>query len=67
MEKTAIKFVGQSQYNEWEVGEKGYIDGYVNGGDGTPCAVVIKQDGTFVLAAPNTLKVDMITYVIKKV
>lgn len=39
--KTKVKLNGTNQYNDWKDGDKGYIDGYLRGGDEKPYAVVI--------------------------
>lgn len=55
--KTRVEFIGTSQYNEWNIGDKGYIDGYVRGGDERPYAVVVlEKDNTIVLAISHSIK-----------
>jgi hypothetical protein len=50
--KTKVKLNGKNQYNDWNDGDTGYIDGYVRGGDERPYAVVIlDKDKTAVLSA----------------
>ena len=39
-----IEFIGDSPYGEYKHGEVGELQGFVNGGDGTPCAVVLIHD-----------------------
>jgi hypothetical protein len=39
--KTKIKLNGTNQCKDWNDGDTGYIDGYVNCGDEKPYAVVI--------------------------
>lgn len=51
--KKRVIFTSSSQYGDYEIGEKGVVDGYVSGGDGIPCAVVVKDNGCFVLACIN--------------
>lgn len=48
--KKRVIFTSNSQYGDYKIGEKGVVDGYVSGGDGIPCAVVVKDNGRFVLA-----------------
>lgn len=36
-----VKIEGSSQYGDWKPGDTGLVDGYVQGGDGTPYAVVV--------------------------
>lgn len=33
-----------TRYDDWKKGEKGYIDGYIRGGDNTPLAVVVIKE-----------------------
>lgn len=50
--KTKVKLNGTNQYNDWNDGDTGYIDGYVRGGDERPYAVVIlDKDKSVVLSA----------------
>lgn len=53
-----VVFSSSSQYGDYKIGEKGVVDGYVCGGDGTPCAVVVKDNGSFVLACINHIVID---------
>lgn len=42
MKKTLVVTNSNDQrHSDWKKGDKGYVDGYVNGADGTPYAVVI--------------------------
>jgi hypothetical protein len=41
MEKTKVKIIGEHDYRFFKIGDRGYIDGYIKGGDDRPCAVVI--------------------------
>ena len=57
MEKTRVVFIVNSQYEgEYNVGDRGYVDGYCRGGDDIPYAVVVKDDGHFVLATISSIK-----------
>ena len=56
MKRIEVKFICKSRYNDWEVGDFGYVDGYCRGGDGVPCAVVIIKD-RIVMAPLETMKV----------
>ena len=57
MEKTRVVFQSDSPYGDYHVGELGIVDGYVRGGNDDPYAVVIKEDGSFVLAFLSSIKV----------
>ena len=48
--KSVVQFTGMSPYGEYKSLEYGFLEGFVNGGDGTPCAVVSKKDGSFICA-----------------
>jgi len=49
--KTKVKLNGKNQYNDWNDGDTGCIDGYVRGGDDRPYAVVVlDKNKLFVLA-----------------
>lgn len=50
--KTTVKLKGNGQYNEWSDGDRGYIDGYIQGATGTPFAVVILQSNNSVALVP---------------
>ena len=39
--KPIVKIIGYSRYGEWELGDKGVVDGYCRGGDDVPYAIVI--------------------------
>ena len=39
--KTQVLITGYSPHGEYKSGDRGIVDGYISGGDGTPCAVVI--------------------------
>jgi hypothetical protein len=55
--KTKVKLNGTNQYNVWNDGDTGYIDGYVRGGDELPYAVVIlDKDNSAVLVATYHLE-----------
>jgi len=55
--KAKIVFLFRSQYGDYLAGETGVVDGYVSGGDGTPCAIVIcDRNSQFVLAPLTHLK-----------
>jgi hypothetical protein len=54
---TLVKFVLPSQYNDWEVNDTGHIDGYVQGSNGRPYAVVIlDKSRKFVLASISDIE-----------
>ena len=55
--RTRVEFKhNDAEHKEWTKGDKGYIDGYVRGGNGVPfAAVVIGHD--IVLAPLHSLKV----------
>ncbi len=57
-DRLRIVFVSTSRYGELEyaAGDSGYIDGYCCVGDGMPYAVVVKDDGRFVMAQLNHIK-----------
>lgn len=42
--KTKVRMISVDQYKEWEIGEEGYIDGYVQGGNGAPLAAVVLKN-----------------------
>jgi len=48
--------IANGQYNDFKIGEEGYIDGYCRGGDDRPYAVVIIAD-RIVMAPLHCLKV----------
>ena len=55
--KHHVKFINDSPYGDYQEGDTGIVDGYVSGGDGVPCAVVIKDKfDTFVLAPLSSIK-----------
>jgi hypothetical protein len=55
--KTTVEMnCADNQHQDWKIGERGYIDGYVNGGTGRPLAVVVLKD-RIVLASTTQLKV----------
>ncbi len=57
MMKARVLIVGRSPYGDYKAGDRGTVDGYCPGGDGTPCAVVII--GTrFVLVPVYSLKFE---------
>jgi len=57
--KPAIVFTTDSLYGDFKKGDKGVVDGYVRGGDDTPCAVIIKEDGRFVIANLYEFKLSL--------
>ena len=58
MGKTKVILKADDPYKFWKKNDNGVIDGYVSGGDGTPCAVVILSDGRFALVPMSFLKFD---------
>ena len=49
--KTKIKFTSTDQYNEWNIGDTGFVDGYTRNYDGDNYAVVVlDKNGKFVLS-----------------
>lgn len=55
MKRLEVRFICQSHYKDWEIGDLGYVDGYCRGGDGVPCAVVVKD--RIVMAPIYTIRV----------
>jgi hypothetical protein len=54
--KTCIEMTtSDGQNGDWKNGERGYIDGYVVGGDGRPYAAVV-IDERIILAPVHSLK-----------
>ena len=39
--KTKVRITCTSIYEDFHKGDVGYVDGYIRGGDDTPCAVVV--------------------------
>lgn len=54
--KTVVEVTDNNPEWDIKVGQIGYIDGYVQGGNGTPCAVVIVPGGTLSLVPTYMLK-----------
>ena len=55
--KPKVVIEGSSPYGEYDCGDKGVVDGYCRGGDGTPCAVVIlDKNNRFVMVYIHSLK-----------
>lgn len=55
--KTMVEITIASPHKEWKIKDRGFIDGYVRGGDGSPCAVVcIYPSQNFVLVPIYGLK-----------
>lgn len=55
--KTAVQMISDDhQHGDWKKGEKGYIDGYVRGGNDVPLVAVVLKD-RIVLASTHQLKV----------
>ncbi len=54
--KTKVEMLYDDQYKEYKKGEKGYIDGYVRGGEGRPYAAVVIGE-RLVLCMTQHLKV----------
>lgn len=55
--KTEVVMFNESQHDDWRIGDKGYVDGYVRGGDNTPYAVIVLKNGQFVLAPFSAIRV----------
>lgn len=57
MDKPRVKINGYSRYGEWELGDKGIVDGYCRGGDDVPYAIVIlDKNFHFVMVQLNQLE-----------
>ena len=56
MKRLEVRFICQSHYKDWEIGDLGYVDGYCRGGDDVPCAIVIVKD-RIVMAPLDTIRV----------
>ena len=56
MKRIEVRFICESRYNNWKIGDFGYVDGYCRGWDGVPCAVVIVKD-RIIMAPLETMKV----------
>ena len=54
--RTKVVIIANGQYNDFKIGEEGYIDGYCRGGDERPYAVVVIAD-RIVMAPLHCLKV----------
>ena len=39
--RTKVRITCTSSYEDFHKGDVGYVDGYIRGGDDTPCAVVV--------------------------
>lgn len=51
--KTRVEFTGKSQYSDWEIWDKGYIDGYVRGADERTYAIVVLEKDNTIVLCPN--------------
>ena len=58
MGKTKVILKADDPYKVWKKNDKGVIDGYVSGGDGTPCAVVIFEWRKICVGSNVILKFD---------
>ena len=56
MKRLEVRFICQSHYKDWEIGDLGYLDGYCRGEDDVPCAIVIVKD-RIVMAPLDTIRV----------
>lgn len=56
MKRLEVRFICQSHYKDWEIGDLGHVDGYCRGGDDVPCAIVIVKD-RIVMAPLDTIRV----------
>lgn len=54
--KKVVQMIARSQYGEYNSGDYGFLEGFVRGGDGTPCAVVSLKNGSFVCAPIHHIK-----------
>lgn len=43
--KTRVEFIADQPQEKFKKGDRGYIDGYVRGGDGKPYAMVVSDKG----------------------
>lgn len=48
-----IIFTTNSPYGDYNRGESGIVVGWMQGGDGVPCAVVKRKDGRYVMSPLN--------------
>ena len=54
--KTEVIITADDQrYNDFKKGDRGYVDGYVRGGNNEPLAVVVRTNGSFVLVPLNLI------------
>ena len=56
MKRIEVKFICESRYDDWKLGDFGYVDGYCRGGGDVPYAVVIVKD-RIVMAPLETMRV----------
>lgn len=57
MDRTRVRFIAEKHpHNEMKRFERGYIDGYVRGGDDRPYAIVVKDNGKIVMCSINQLE-----------
>ena len=56
MKRLEVRFICQSHYKDWEIGDLGYVDGYCRGEDDVPCVIVIVKD-RIVMAPLDTIRV----------
>ena len=54
--KTKVEMRSNSQYGDYQVGDKGYIEAAVRGGDDRPCLVIVLENGDVVLAPTHEVK-----------
>lgn len=55
MMKARVSITGNGPYGDYRKGQCGIVDGYMRGGDNTPCAVVILTDNRFVLVPIHSI------------
>lgn len=58
MKTKVVTIAADSRSGDYKAGEHGYIDGYVQGADERPYAVVVFEDSRLVLASIHHLKIE---------
>lgn len=53
MDKTKVEVLSDDHFGEFKKGERGYIDGYVRGGDDAPYAAVVIDDRVALISTTN--------------
>lgn len=54
--KTVVEITSKGEWCTFNVGDVGYIDGYILGGDGRPYAVVVGPNGGIDLVSTTNLR-----------